>query len=91
MVVPLKLQVYCFVLENDKTHEDVHHLLAPLEKVKKLDIHAVTPLLEFIRNEQEEKLGSGGPRSILTSLRLLKHLMQTNKDSKNTIISSHPV
>ena len=72
------------LLENDKTQEDIHNFLSPLEKINKLDIHAVPPLLEFIRSVQEEKIGSGGPRSILTALRLLKHLIRTseNKDSK---------
>lgn len=61
--------------ENDKTQDDIHTLLLPLEKITKLDIHAISSLLDFMKAELDEfKLGSGNLRSILTTLRLLKHL-----------------
>ena len=56
--------------------DDIHHFLTPIEKFKKLDVQAVIPLVDLLRSELEEiKLGSLSLRSVLMSLRLLKHLI----------------
>lgn len=67
-------------LENDRVHEDIHHLIAPLEKISKLDVTAIGPLIEVLKNDLEElKLGSAALRSVLMSLRLLRRLMKKNE------------
>lgn len=70
--------------DNDRTLEDIHLFLAPLEKVPSYDINAINNLIDFIKNEIDDvKLSSGINRSILTTLRLLKYFIKTTEDQGN--------
>ncbi|XP_065669251.1 protein virilizer homolog isoform X3 [Hydra vulgaris] len=70
--------------ENDNTHEDIHHYLASLEKVESFDIHAISPLVEFVKSEMDEmKLGTGTTRSVLLAMRILYDLINNKENEKD--------
>lgn len=92
MIFSLLLELSCKVLyyqrksysfrvtDNDRTQDDIHHFLFPLEKITMLDESAIAPLVELLKDDLDEiKLGALSLRTVLMTLRLLQHLTVEEK------------
>lgn len=73
-------EYFFLLLDNDRVQDDIHHFLFPLEKITVLDENAIVPLVELLKTDLDEiKLGALSLRTVLMSLRLLRHLTREEK------------